>query len=423
MSAGYVTQPATNSSAYRPVRFTFRTAATLDLQEKAEVEVQLGDGTPVAKFMVDYKTRVPDSTNFRYNFEVDIQSIAQSLTIPLVDVMHPGARCAYQGTVIVEPKSSVDLKIVVQFYKREFGSTNPVSGTITSNTITCWPIMTQTNENQELGARYISSGARQALVRSYFNPEIPIRLNENYSLCIVQPAGAAHIEWSQRAKSGTVTSGTINFVAGAFNSANDNKKIVCINVGPRGLLLLNLGVPVITSETDTYNVRIRNASNQNLSSLLLFKMVCQKVGTDIRLCWMNDRGGFDYHSFSLSRRQSVVTTSDNAAIPLTWESQAPAVPGNKSRFKVNTFRDDILELESDVLERDQARWVSFVLSSPEVYLDQVTTDIISPNLGVAGVYPVIVEDSETLLYDSEEVTGVVIRLRIRLSNPLMVQQI
>jgi hypothetical protein len=414
MSAGYVTQPATNSSAYRPVRFTFRTAATLQLQEKAEVEVQLGDGTPVAKFMVDYKTRVPDSTNFRYNFEVDIQSIAQSLTIPLVDVQHPGARTAYEGTVFAEAKSSVDLKIVVQFYKREFGSTDPVSGTITSNTITCWPIVTQTNEGHQIGNAFINSPVRNLLSRFYGPNNIPIRINENFSLSIVQPASVHNLFWSQTSKTGTTTTGSITFPAGTFNSANDDKKILCVNVGPRGLLLLNSLVPVITADTARYSVRLRNSSNQNLSALLSFQMVCAKNNIDLRLGWMNDIGGFDYFTFSLSRTQSVRTSSDSAAIPLTWTSQTNAPVGNKSRFKANSFRDDIYELESDVLERTEARWVSYVLNSPEVYgeID-----------GPTNIYPVVVEDGETVVYESDEVTGVVVRLRIKLSNPLITQQI
>lgn len=425
MSAGFVTQPATNSSAYRPIRFTFRTAATSQLQERAEVVVQLGDNTEVGRFRLDYITRTPDGSDFRYNFECDIQAIAQALTIPRIDTMHPGARAHYEGTVISGPTSSVDLKIVVQFYRRDANVLIPVSGTITSNTITCWPIITQHNEQQDVGSRYVGSGSRNVLHRPYDAP-IPIRLGDNFSMCIVQPASLANILVSRTNTAGTTDTVSINFPGGSLNSANDNKKILAVNVGPRGLQFLNLNAPVILADTARYTVQFRNASNVALSSVLSFVLTCPRANIDVRVGWMNDLGGFDTHTFSLSRVNFVESKSEPGAIPLNWPSQTDHKVFNKSKVKTSIVRDDVLEVTSEVLDRRQAQVISFVFSSPEVYIDSILAMSEFLNFygaGVFGMYPVTVEDAQVTTYDSEEVSGSVITMRLRLSNPIYAQQL
>jgi hypothetical protein len=125
-----------------------------------------------------------------------------------------------------------------------------------------------------------------------------------------------------------------------------------------------------------------------------------------RLHFFNLLGAADAYTFKAVNDRSYKTESGLAQKPLTWDFQSstPHSIEDKGAFKIDSRANYICQLESDWLTREEAEWLTELLSSPEVYLE---TD--------SGLLPMAIDDVEQQVKNTQ--TGGVQLVRFKIKSP------
>ena len=182
----------------------------------------------------------------------------------------------------------------------------------------------------------------------------------------------------------------LNFSGTTYSSPTDFEdtlQIFSLPCGPKDID--NLFATIDWSQVAYYRVQLcyafptNNASRQTLGPLgpvsesFYFYLYnnCQPENT--RLVWLNQRGGYDYYTFTSFRQD----TSKIAA--QTYDSRYYATdlqtPDRNVGRSLKTFASDVsneIVLESEYLNLPKAHWIEGLFTSPQVYI--MKNDFVSP---------------------------------------------
>jgi hypothetical protein len=407
MAAQFNVQPASQCSAYRPVRFTFQSDSTAELWERALITVFREGGTQLASFTKDFYEQT-GSNPYTHYFEVDVQAVAQALTDPMPQ-KRGGALVGFDVLNTAGAETALSLYITARFYRR-VGSTLEDTGTVlTSNTVTAFGAVRQHEEDQAFSTSLLAS-PRPLL--TYAPARLTIRENELFTISCIQPSGVARVYIRRRTKSGTVTTSSWTI---SVNTAHNNKRILSAGVGPFSINAVSswAGTPITIDEnTDNYTVGFSNSSNALLTATRQFFLEPDFCGKMLRLAWMNSQGGFEHYTFDAVKKQFSDSKSTSAQRPLSWSSAAAWDARQRGAYKTDIRRSDYWELESRVLDPELTPMLSGLFSSPEVYVEDTETQTLRP---------AIVSDEGSELYDSTNV-GSIIKASVFLANDYITQR-
>ena len=149
-----------------------------------------------------------------------------------------------------------------------------------------------------------------------------------------------------------------------------------------------------------------------MTESLTFNIVPHCPGKEVRLQWLNSRGGADAYTFAGVRREEVEVKSAAAEKPLFWATgeSEPHDRNQRGKFRTDVRRTDIWSVETTIIDESLARWLSGALESPECYIEEVGLDYYKP---------AIVADGKIVQANSDEL-GAVLKMAISLANEKIV---
>lgn len=394
---GFTAQPATQCSAYRPVKFKFETGSTTDLIEKLYVEVyNADDDSLIASYRKDYTSLDVDN----YIFEFDVSGLAQSLLAPLPSAKtkifaDPDALNGYSES------SSAALYLKARPEKRNTDNLLEAVGSLeTSDTFYTFNLVQQQHEAQGL-SDYIDAGERRVLHDPPANG-IDIRVTDAFWLCCILNSAITRARYTLYNKDGTTSSHNVSLSWPSAATYSD-KRVVFVGVGPRTANAYF----TLSDDVARYTVFLADSSNTPLSETLTFNVLPRCAGREIRVHWMNQRGGADAYTFDAVKRRGIEVKSSAGEAPLPWTiGSTPLDQNSRGRFRTDTKRADSWAVETRIVPEDVAEWVAEMLDSPEAYIEQPTE---------VFYLPIIVNDGKVIYGDTEE-HGAILKMGFALAN-------
>lgn len=413
--ASIVSQPATVVSAHRPVEYLVDSDTTASVIEKAVITVyDAAFDSVIGTYRQDWERRAGSGPAYSYRFRCDIAGLVRSLLAPFSsersEVFLPfGTKTALAA------KNSLSVYAKIRFLYRNLQNTLDDFGVeLTSNTTTVFNVAQQHRELQTLSPYIAASG--RLLMLDAPTRGIPVAEGEAYSLAfvcntnittmrlrVVQTNGVEDVAYLDTQLSGIVT--------------NTNKRVQVVGVGPR-----NLNAIPDTGWLDNFNILldagIREyridfgsgdaATYTALTGAARFVMQDTCEGTNIRLHWLNTRGGVDAFSFDAIRIEETEGKSADAVRALPWPHDREA----KRMFKTGTEQRDGWRVETRIISADQARYVAGLLGAVEVYMETPYEQFYTP---------VYIVDGKIEIDDSEKV-GSILKFQVLQSNEVITHQ-
>lgn len=398
----FTAQPATQVSAYRPIKFKYDSGTTTDLIEKLVVEVyNAATSTLIATYRKDWKSRTGSDPNYNYICEFDISGLVQSLLAPLPSaksgaVPSPDALNGYVND------ASIWLYVSVYWEKRNGDNLlEAVAAAEDSDTIYAFNLVQQHDEEQTL-ADYIDTGARKVL-HDPPSDGIDIRLTDAFWLSCILNKDIARARYAVLHGDGTTTNHNVS-LSFASAAANHDKKVIVVGVGP---IAASAYFTLLESDV-SYAVFLADSSNNPLTETLTFNILPRCAGRELRVHWMNQRGAFDSYTFDGIKRRPVEVKSGSGEKPLVWTagSAEPHSRDQRGRYRTDIRRSDVWEVETRIIDENKAEWLAGLLGSPEAYIEQV---------GLDYYLPAMVIDGKITYADTEQV-GAILKFSITLAN-------
>lgn len=401
--ASFTQQPAEHVSCYRPIKFRFESGSTSDAVEKAYIELYNSGGTLLASYRKDWTSRT-GSGPYNYIFDFDISGFLQARLDPVPSaksgvILHPDA------VVATSTNGSLGVYVKAQIEIRNANNLLEASGSqITSDTIYAFNIIRQFDEDQTLD-EFVDATFRSVLIEQPLNG-IDIRTDENFFYCFIVNEDVAKARYNLYEADGTLTQEEIAITIPS-GSTYHNKRIAAVSVGPR----LANNYFTLDSQYVRFDVFMADSGGTALTQSISFNLVERCPGRELRLHWLNSRGGVGAYTFNAVKRENVEAKSSSAEKPITW-GFSTFDPNQRGRYRTNIERADYWELESRVVTEDIGEYLAGLLASPEVYVEQI---------GESFYLPVVVEDGRIITADTEEV-GVIVKMKISLANKKSVQR-
>lgn len=411
-----LTPTTTPSTAYRPILFkTQQTYA--DVVEWAHLTATInGQAYPLLSAP---KSSASISPN--WFFEFDIQELVRSVLAP-----KPNAKSDCFGDfnsphTSLNSDSFAEFSVSVEYQYRDPATGLLVDLGVTDNSSTFYAI----NGTIQHGKLWYLTGFdnyKPANINRLWmtnNPNIQdgtgaifptrkhyVHPNENLWIGFLSHPSANRIRVRARNAAGVV------IYEGQFTAdTSPNYEPQSIGIGMANLLTqvydisgsVNMADPLI----DSYVIDlIDGAANQQFKSLILFvDRLCQG---EFRLHWLNLLGQPDAYTFPKINKGNIKTAYSTAQAPLPYTE----VISDKGRYRLESTGNEVWEAESDPLDPLDARWLSEIALSNEVYLE--TPD---------GLLPVIVTLQETpvLSWENDSLNLVTIKVTVEAANDIITQ--
>jgi hypothetical protein len=395
---GYIAQPATQCSAYRPVKFKFETGITADVIEKLYVEVyDAEDDTLIAEYRKDWQ----ENDGGNYIFEFDVSGIAQALLAPKASAKtsifaDPDAQNGYSHA------SSVWMYVKCRPERRSTDNLlEPVGSLEQSDTIYVFNIAQQHHETQSIEP-YVLPEERWVL----HDPPaagIDIRVTDAFWMCCILNSDIARARFTLYNTDGTTSNRNIS-LSWPDAAANSDKKVVFVGVGPR---TANASFTLAEGVVRRYTVFLADSSNNPLTQTLTFNIVPKCAGRELRVHWMNARGGADAYTFDGVAKKVVDVKSASGEAPLVFGTGEPIHnPNARGRFRTDIRRSDGWEVETRILIEGHAEWLAELLDTPEAYME----------LPAETYYlPLVIGDGKLIPKNTEDL-GAILKLSFYLAN-------
>lgn len=401
----FTQQPATQCSAYRPVKFRFESGTTSDAVEKLVVEVwNAATTTLIASYRKDWTSRTGSGPTYNYLFDFDISGLLQAIIDPI-----PSARSG----VMADPgaltglaaNASIGVYVKAQLEIRNTDNLLETSGSqVTSDTLYAFNIVRQHTDAQDLND-FVTADPRKVLNGS--TGPIPIREDETFFVCFIAKTGIAKARFTLRKRDGTTVTANAPGAPPSLSTWAD-KRICFYNVGPRAA---NSYFTLDLATYSGYDVFIADASNNPITETLSFDLVEHCEANELRLQWLNSKGGADGYTFNAVRRTGTAVKSDTSEKPLTWGFSSFDY-NQRGKYRTNVQIEEFWEVETRVIDESEANYVAGLFTSPECYIERV---------GDTWYIPALISDARIIESDSEEV-GVILKAVITLANEKRVQR-
>lgn len=415
--ASFSAQPAAQCSAYRPVKWVYDTGVSSLVVEKIRIRVYNAAGNVLlAEYRKDWITRTGTDPDYIYTFEFDIQGLMQSLLDPKPSALS-GIFMDLTSFVEYSPGSSMSVYVkVAEEYRDENNLLQAIEeGELTSNTVTVFNLIQQHEELQSL-ADYIAVAPNMRKFLTDIPNETEIRVNDAFNIAFIVNQSISRMIVTVDYKNGDDSvSATAGVNLDDYTSAH-NKKVMVAGIGPRNLFLNTQWIddPIVIDDTvSAYEVVFADVSNNRLTDSIRFVMI-DACPHELRLHWMNSRGGCDAYTVDAKRRDVVEVKSNRAEKPLTWIAggEVPHDRNQRGRFRLEVNRSDVWEVETRIEDEEVAAWLAGLLASPEVYVEQPYKTY---------YLPAMVTDGKVVTADNDEV-GAIVKLTIETANDQIVQR-
>lgn len=128
---------------------------------------------------------------------------------------------------------------------------------------------------------------------------------------------------------------------------------------------------------DNNTQRVQKGAIGPLSECFYFYINSECSPVDTRLVWLNNRGGYDYYTFTSLRADSKKVerqTYDSRYYSTSNQSPDRNIARTLKTFDTSVTREFVLE--TDYLNLETANWLEYLFVSPQVY--EMKEDFISP---------------------------------------------
>jgi hypothetical protein len=132
-----------------------------------------------------------------------------------------------------------------------------------------------------------------------------------------------------------------------------------------------------------YTTEPLNGANQNFGTKYTFNVNCPtlKGYEPIRLCWLNQWGGWDYYSFNMKSTKMISTKgSTYQQLEGSWNESTYRIDsfkGGKKAFRVNATEK--ITMNTDFVNESESEWFEELINSPEVYILKGFQDDLNPS--------------------------------------------
>jgi hypothetical protein len=132
-----------------------------------------------------------------------------------------------------------------------------------------------------------------------------------------------------------------------------------------------------------YTTEPLNGANQNFGTKYTFNVNCPtlKGYEPIRLCWINQWGGWDYYSFNMKSTKMISTKgSTYQQLEGSWNESTYRIDsfkGGKKAFRVNATEK--ITMNTDFVNESESEWFEELINSPEVYILKGFQDDLNPS--------------------------------------------
>ena len=132
-----------------------------------------------------------------------------------------------------------------------------------------------------------------------------------------------------------------------------------------------------------YTTEPLNGANQNFGTKYTFNVNCPtlKGYEPIRLCWLNQWGGWDYYSFNMKSTKMISTKgSTYQQLEGSWNESSYRIDsfkGGKKAFRVNATEK--ITMNTDFVNESESEWFEELINSPEVYILKGFQDDLNPS--------------------------------------------
>ena len=165
------------------------------------------------------------------------------------------------------------------------------------------------------------------------------------------------------------------------NSDNDNK-CLSIMAGTRDLNNSTLATgsqPLITAAITSYTVQVLDGNGATSSELLTYNIDtdCSKY-TATRLHFLNRLGGLDSFTFKMKLKKSETIKRDTfKRMGYMYDSTYNNSITERGRITYDTVMTNQYRISSDWITEADSEWLEDLFSSPEVYWERGTDDIVA----------------------------------------------
>lgn len=406
-------QPTSEVSAYRPILFRVTSSPSPSAQPIERMQVEVWDSSISAIAATFFRDPVSQSggVNTTSVFEFDAADFVRSRIAPWPDrsagvFLQAGEfkKYATDGVFRFHCKFRF-LKRNASNLLEDMGDEEQSAPVVAFNTIY------QHRDAHSL-APYLNSTGRKLLTDS--PNAIPITTTDRHGVCFIASGtiDTARFQFTQ-------TNGIQDFAL--LNIApvvppltiTTNRMIHCVGVGGANLLgttaadwLVNDFYPDET--TVEYTVDFGSVVSGNfVAKTQSVRFVMQHACGQLRLHWLNSRGGTDSHTFDAERKTVFATKSEQTARPLAWQNAfAPIDRQGRGTSKANIKSVESWEVESRILDTTLAAYVARALESSECYIEFP---------GETALYPCLISDTKEVT-DSTMSVGEVLSFTVTPAN-------
>lgn len=172
----------------------------------------------------------------------------------------------------------------------------------------------------------------------------------------------------------TISFGTSSANGLGTQGTNIQRQMAYLGVGPANIRQHDstFGTHLDNDDVEYYEVHARDASNNQISQKITYYINCPtlKGYEPIRLCWLNQWGGWDYYTFTLKSSKTFSTSgSTYNQLGGSWDGEAyklNSYKGGKKTFRVNTVEK--ITMNTDYITEKEGKVFEFLINSPEVML-------------------------------------------------------
>lgn len=192
------------------------------------------------------------------------------------------------------------------------------------------------------------------------------------------------IEWTTHSGSGsgafTLILSSANGASSATNlGSNIQRQFIYLGCGPANIrqYISSFDTLLTANDIDFYTITPQNSSNNQVGQKMTFTVNCptKKGFEPIRLCWLNQWGGWDYYTFDMKSIKTFTSTGTTYnQLGGSWNEEAyklNSFKGGKKSFRMNTTEK--ITINTDYITEKEGKAFEVLVNSPEV---RILTDYV-----------------------------------------------
>ena len=330
---------------------TFNSATYLGLTFSFIHDLQVNDTIVISK---DDRT-----TNFEYNGTTTITAIVSSYSVRTAKAYQATLVNAEQGTITTQLRMTGSSSTLSTFNGvRQYVNEGLNYGTSSTYLIT---------GQVPYGSTFSLTNYRFCNATPTYTGSKVVELNDYETLSYLIDNSAGLINQIQLQLYDANLNVTNTFTASY--SLNSIYKRIDLGTGPMNLKAL-FGSGVFNTNPLYYTVCLTATDPTKRFGIYSYKIKDNDPRANcspypkIRLCWLNQLGGFDYYTFNFKSKNSINVSKTEFKRELAWNYTV----GERQDYVLATKANEMWQISSDFITENESNWVKEMLQSPEVYM-------------------------------------------------------